>query len=181
MGDESVRRLSQTLVLDPASNRVLLGLHKTGPFVGNYTGLIGYVHDSEACEAAARRIALELVDVVLGPLELGAVFRFTTQSTDPADEYEFLCTEFTGRPIETASMTPAWFSLEQIPYNQMPADDGLWYPGFLRGQRLTGSFDFVRGKNELLSHQLEVVSELPALVPHGSSAAVDGIDSRGDE
>ena len=48
---------------------------------------------------------------------------------------------------------PQWFPLEDIPYDQMPADDREWYPIVLnpKGSCLTGSFES-QGKT-LLSHK----------------------------
>ena len=59
---------------------------------------------------------------------------------------------------DNTSLEPQWFPLADIPYDQMPADDPLWYPLVLdpRGPCLTGEFRFRR--EELLSHQMEEIS-----------------------
>ena len=36
----------------------------------------------------------------------------------------------------------AWFKQDEIPYSQMPADDAIWYPPFLNGQKMRGFFNF---------------------------------------
>ena len=67
----------------------------------------------------------------------------------------FLTSTFEGEPRETEEMTPQWFSIDQIPYQQMWEDDPLWYPLLLQGKYFVGNFDF--RDRTMLRHSLSEV------------------------
>ena len=153
-------RIVQTLIVDTATDRILLGYHKGGMFAGNYTGLLGHANDGEEPEDAARRVAMELSGLVVDDLELRAIFTFTDSETGGVDEYEFFCEQFSGEVEESESMKPKWFIISEIPYDKMPADDEIWYPPFLEGKNLRGQFNFSPNMQELLSYDLKEVDNL---------------------
>jgi len=149
----------QTMIVDPATGRILLGYHKGGIYFGNYTGLLGHAKESEKAEDAARRIAMELSGLTVNELELRAILTFTDSETGDENEYEFFCERFSGEVRESESMRPEWFAISEIPYDKMPADDEIWYPPFLEGKTLRGKFNFSPNMKDLLSHELEEVSK----------------------
>ncbi len=157
---ESPRRIVQTIIVAPEQQRVLLGLHKVGEFAGYYTGFIGFIEDGEDLETAARSIAKVSCGIVLGEIELRAILKMNVVDKGNADEYEYYCQEFTGEPCETEAVKPGWFAIDEIPYRQMPPDDELWYPLFLRGLQLRGKFHFSTSMDVILSHELEEVDSL---------------------
>ncbi len=157
---EIVKQIAQTIIVNPKEQKVLLGLHKVGDFAGYYTGFLGFTEEEEGLEIAARRIAKDTCGISLGKLELRAIFRMTIDQLGTADEYEFFCQEFTDKPRETETMKSTWFAIEEIPYQQMPPDDEIWYPLFLRGLRLRGKFHFSANMDVVLSHELEVVDSI---------------------
>ena len=60
-------------------------------------------------------------------------------------EHEFICraADTSGTAAETDKMTPTRFLISEIPFDNMPADDRVWYPRVIEQQRyLTGSFVF---------------------------------------
>lgn len=149
---------SQVLVIDDDS--ILLGRHRSGQFEGEYTGFIGEVGRDEPTAEAACRILLEQTGLTVSPdrLEKRAVFHFievdpnhpdpTSPSAvagQPLVEHEFICraADTSGAATETEKMTPTRFPLSEIPFDNMPADDRVWYPRVIEQQRfLTGSFVF---------------------------------------
>lgn len=157
---EPIKQIVQTIVVNPAKQEVLLGLHKSGDFAGCYTGFLGYPEEGEELEAAARRIAREQCGISLGELELRALLRMSIAELGDADEYEFYCQEFRDKPRETELIKPTWFAIGDIPYAQMPGDDEIWYPLFLRGLRIRGQFNFAADMKVLLSHSIEEVDSL---------------------
>ncbi|KAJ1450665.1 hypothetical protein M885DRAFT_531836 [Pelagophyceae sp. CCMP2097] len=75
---------------------------------------------------------------------------------ESCDEIEFVYRatrgECAGRK-DCADCVSAWVKLEDVPYNEMPADDALWYPAvLLQGKTLTGRFRF-QG-DALLEHEI---------------------------
>ena len=157
---DTAGRIVQTLIIDPAAGRILLGYHKCGMFAGNYSGLIGYANDGEEPEEAARRVAIELSGLTVGDLELRAIFNFIDSESGDEEEYEFLCKRFRGEVRESESMRPEWFAINEIPYDKMPADDEIWYPPFLEGKKLRGQFNLSPDMQELLSYDLKEVDNL---------------------
>jgi len=156
----AIERLAQTVVVDPIESRILLAYHKSGMFAGNYTGLLDEVQTGEQPEDAAHRIASEQSSIVVGPIVLRAILTFTSPDGASADEYEFYSEDFTGVPTETSDRRAEWFSLDAIPYENMPADDAIWYPPFLDGKLQRGTFNFDTGMVKLLDYQLSEVETL---------------------
>ena len=105
-----------------------------------------------------RRIAQAQVGITPGPLSHRATFLFISEAWDRARELEFLAESYQGEPAESEAFKPEWFELSAIPYDQMPADDGIWYPPFLAGKKMRGHFDFAPDGETLLAHRVEEVA-----------------------
>ena len=56
-------------------------------------------------------------------------------------------------------MLPKWYDIKDIPFNEMWADDKLWFPLLLKGSKFRGFFKF-EGHSKILSHTLEEVQTL---------------------
>jgi 8-oxo-dGTP diphosphatase len=122
--------------------RILLIRKKRGLGAGKINGPGGKIEPGETALAAAIRETQEEIGVT--PLDLeerGALyFQFT-------DGYSLHCTVFLagdldGEPVETPEATPQWVALEEIPYDEMWADDRYWLPQMLAGARFDGWFEF---------------------------------------
>ena len=153
---------------------ILLGKWCGGELEGRYTGLLGAWEPGERPEAAAVRVARALCGLQVDPerLEPRALLDFieVDQATgdlgSPLAELQFLYRVGGSAPLAGLDMAgndvivPEWIALDRVPYDQMPADDALWYPPVLLegGDLLRGSFTF-RGQ-QLLEHHLERVSSV---------------------
>ena len=153
-------QLAQTLVIEPAQEKILLVLHKQGEFEGLYTGLIGYTNEQESPEFAAKRIAKELCLIDLNEVQLRAHFLMQVENETDAEEFEYYCNSYSGEPGETQAVCPQWFHFDEIPYSQMPPDDEIWYPPFLAGAFLKGNFSFNRDMSRITSHTLKELQSL---------------------
>jgi hypothetical protein len=49
--------------------------------------------------------------------------------------YIFTATDCEGEPQETDEAIPLWIPLDRIPYDQMWADDSIWFPLMLEGKK----------------------------------------------
>ena len=56
---------------------------------------------------------------------------------------------------QSDEFTPIWFDLDEIPYDEMPEDDVIWYPRVLNGETLAGTFRF--HGTRLLDSQIQPV------------------------
>ena len=59
-----------------------------------------------------------------------------------------------GEPRATDEALPLWTPLDGIPFDEMWADDVLWFPHMLSGRRFEGRFLF--DGDVLLGHELDV-------------------------
>lgn len=128
---------------------ILLGLWQPGApmgLAGRYTGPLGLWDssvDATLEDAACRHLSqLTGLHVLPGSLHKRAVFMFD----DELEEHEYYCgyehANRQERLTDTKLMRCEWFSVDEIPYDQMPADDSIWYPHFLRSVLQKGYFNF---------------------------------------
>jgi 8-oxo-dGTP diphosphatase len=121
---------------------ILLIRKKRGFGAGKINGPGGKVGPGESpLEAALRETFEELAITPLDAEQLGELhFQFR-------DGYSLRCLVFIahhylGTPRETDEAVPVWTPLDQIPYEEMWADDRYWLPLLLRGAHFKGYFEF---------------------------------------
>jgi 8-oxo-dGTP diphosphatase len=137
-------------VLDP--DRILLIHKKTGLGRGKVNGPGGRIEPGESPAEAAVRETVEETGIVPGSLREAAELSFVF-----TDGYSLHCTAFvaskwSGEPVRTREADPFWCPLDAIPYDRMWADDVLWLPRALAGERIAGRFVF--DDDAMLSHRL---------------------------
>ena len=143
-----------TLVFVIRAGQVLLIHKKRGLGAGKINGPGGRLEAGESpLQCAIREVQEELRVTPVGLQALGVLcFQFV-------DGLSIHCEVFTARdclgvPQETDEATPRWTPLDQIPYEHMWADDRIWLPLLLAGQRFEGRFLF--DGEQLLTHELIV-------------------------
>ena len=138
-------------------DRILLGLKKRGFGEGKLMGFGGKVNVGEKIEDAALREVFEEAQITPRDLEKMGVLEFTWDyKPEILEVHIFKVTDFEGIPTEGDEMKPEWFSLKNIPYEKMWADDIYWLPIFLENKKFNGKF--LLDKNDaLISHQLEKI------------------------
>lgn len=131
-----------TLLFVVRGAQVLLIRKKRGLGAGKINAPGGRLEAGEAPLAAAIREVREEVCVTpLGVSERGELsFQFV-------DGYAlhchvFVATDCEGIPRETPEAEPIWTPLDAIPFAEMWADDALWLPLLLAGERFAGRFVF---------------------------------------
>ena len=131
-----------TLVFVVRDGEVLLIRKKRGLGAGKINGPGGRLDAGETPLACAvREMREELVTVPLDPVERGQLsFQFTDGYA--IHVHVFLATRHRGEPRETAEATPLWTPLDAIPFDEMWADDALWLPALVAGDRFRGWFVF---------------------------------------
>ena len=64
-----------------------------------------------------------------------------------------------GEPKESEEMNPKWFSINEIPFQDMWPDDIFWLPEVMKGNLLKAMFKF--GENDVVqSKKINIVNEL---------------------
>ncbi len=139
------------------NDRILLGLKKRGFGEGKLIGFGGKVNAGEKIEDAALREVFEEAQITPKDLEKMGVLEFTWDyKPEVLEVHIFKVTDFEGIPTEGDEMKPEWFSLKNIPYEKMWADDIYWLPMFLENKKFSGKF--LLDKNDaLVSHQLQQI------------------------
>ncbi|HEX7588854.1 MAG TPA: 8-oxo-dGTP diphosphatase [Anaerolineae bacterium] len=132
---------------------LLLGMKNRGFGSGKYNGFGGKVESGETIENAAVRELSEECGITVSVSDLIQAARleffFPAQPDWNQVVHVFLAERWRGEPAETGEMTPAWFGLDAIPYEQMWADDPYWLPLVLRGEFVEATFTF-RNDNETI-------------------------------
>ncbi|HUJ77198.1 MAG TPA: 8-oxo-dGTP diphosphatase [bacterium] len=131
-----------TLLFVLRDGHILLIDKKTGLGAGKVNGPGGRIEPGEtARQGAIREVQEELCVTPTGVTEAGELY-FQFVDGYALHGTVFTATGFTGDLCETHEAAPRWTPLPEIPWDRMWADDSLWLPLLLRGERFTGYFIF---------------------------------------
>jgi 8-oxo-dGTP diphosphatase len=133
-----------TLLFVICRGQMLLMRKKRGLGAGKTIGPGGRLVPGEsALQGAVREVQEELGVTPTGVQPCGElVFQFADGFSMLV--YVFTATGCTGEPQETEEAIPLWIPIEQIPYDNMWADDRVWFPLMLAGETFHGRFLFDR-------------------------------------
>jgi mutator protein MutT len=152
----------RTLLFPIKDGEILLAMKKRGFGAGRWNGVGGKLDEGETIEQALVRESQEEIGITPTKYTKVAELDFYGGSTDEAWNmyvHAYLCTEWQGTPEESEEMAPKWFSIADIPYDQMWQDDIYWLPIALGGKALRGKFTFDEEDN-LTSHEILETDDL---------------------
>lgn len=123
-------------------DRVLLTKKKRGFGKGLYNGFGGKVEKGESFEQSLIREAKEEIGII--PIEYINVGELIFYDKEEVGFFVkvYLITEWKGTPKESDEVEPVWFTMDQIPYDQMWEDDKYWFPKVLEGKKIKAEFWF---------------------------------------
>ncbi|KAL1914731.1 uncharacterized protein VTP21DRAFT_7989 [Calcarisporiella thermophila] len=151
-----------TLLFVQDGDKVLLGMKRRGFGQGKYNGFGGKVEQGETIEKAAMRELQEEACITASALERMGLLWFTFEGDDVGLEvHVFRAVSYFGVPEETEEMTPQWFPIDQIPYEQMWPDDKLWLPWLLQSRKFVARFDFLSDQKTIVKEFLKEVAVVP--------------------
>lgn len=129
-----------TLVFIVRGGEILLIRKKRGIGSGKINGPGGRVEEGENPESCAAREFEE--ELLARPVDLtwAGDLRFQFTSGFSMLVHVFRGSDVVGVPKETDEAAPLWVSRDEIPYDDMWADDRHWMPRLLRGESFCGSF-----------------------------------------
>jgi 8-oxo-dGTP diphosphatase len=147
-----------TLLFVRHGGQVLLIRKKRGLGAGKINGPGGRLDNGETpLQCAVREVQEELH---ITPLDVQPRGELAFQFVDgyALFVYVFSAEECEGEPQETDEAAPIWTLRDAIPFDQMWADDRLWFPCLLDNRYFRGQFLF--DGDELLEHALECEGDL---------------------
>ena len=126
--------------------QVLLGRKKTGLGLGNIVGLGGKIEQGETpLEAIVREIEEES-SLIVDPAHVNEVgfirYAFPHRENWSQDSTVFVVESFSGTPIESDEVVPAWYDVTELPLDGMWDDAKYWLPQVLAGETVHASFTF---------------------------------------
>lgn len=133
-----------TLCYPIVNGRVLLAMKKRGFGVGKWNGPGGKLLEGETIEQGCRRETKEEIGIDLSELEHRGEIEFIFESKPEWNQIcsIFVASEVLGEPQESEEMKPSWFAIQDVPYNDMWADDSIWLPDVLKGGNVSLRFYF---------------------------------------
>jgi 8-oxo-dGTP pyrophosphatase MutT (NUDIX family) len=147
------------LVQGNPPERVLLGLKKAGFGAGKYGGFGGKVEANETVTMAAVRELEEEVGIKILERDLQRMghltFLFPANPAWSQVVHVFLVTTWDGNPAESPEMKPAWFTVDDIPFDRMWQDGPHWLPHILGGKRIRARFTFKEDNETIAEMEIE--------------------------
>ncbi len=127
-----------TLLFVLRAGEILLIHKKRGLGAGKINGPGGRIDPGETpLECAVREVEEELRIVPTGVRQCGELsFQFVDGLA--LHVWVFTADGCRGTPTETDEAIPLWAPIDRIPYEEMWADDPIWIPMMLAGQRFRG-------------------------------------------
>lgn len=162
MGDSHKITTEFTLIFVRNGEDILLGFKKRGFGVGKWNGFGGKVERNETIIDGAVRELKEESNLTVKCADmkyLGYVRYDRTDSTQVDVVYIFMTSKFSDSLAESEEMTPKWFRIDEIPYDQMWVDSKYWLPIVLKNKGLSARF-LLSGERDIQWKYVEEV-EVP--------------------
>jgi len=138
--------------------QMLLIHKKRGLGAGKINGPGGRIEKSETAQQCAIREMQEELHITPQKIKHIGNLQFQFRDGYSLQCSVFVAHDFEGIPTETEEAKPFWVPIDDIPYEQMWADDRLWIPLMINGEKFQGRFIFEN--DTMLESEVVVVKEL---------------------
>lgn len=145
-----MKKLQTTLLILRKDNKILLARKKRGFGFGKWNGVGGKVEEKETPEEAMIRETQEEISVTPIEYEKIGIIRFVEyikEELTTNDMHLYIATKWQGVPKESEEMQPKWFSINNLPWEEMFSDDKYWLPLVLEGKKLDAFFEYDKNWN----------------------------------
>lgn len=159
---EKLKTIRTTLTLFVDGNKLLLGEKKRGFAKGTLNGIGGKQDPGETIDEAMVRECNEEIGVIPTKFEQVGRINFDLWYKGEHSYMEmfiYKCYKFKGEIKETEEILPAWYDVDKIPFDRMIADDLLWLPNVLKGDKIIGKVTLDKDM-KMLYHNIQSVSAI---------------------
>ncbi len=147
-----------------SEGHILLGRKKRGFGVTKWNGFGGKIEAGETFRQCAVRELREETGLQANENELELVglldFQFTAQPEWNHLGYVYFVRTYRGEPKETEEMKPAWFSMHNLPYDEMWKGDRIWIPMILQGKKIQGIVLFADDNETVQDIQIQETKQI---------------------
>ena len=143
-----------TLLFVIVDDRVLLIHKQRGIGAGLINGPGGKIDPGETPVEAATRETHEETGILATRVREAGEMRFEFVDGMRMHVTIFRADGFVGEPTVTDEAIPEWFPIDAVPFDRMWADDELWFPHLLAGERFSGRSTF--DGEQLLDAEIDV-------------------------
>lgn len=158
----NLKTIKTTLTLFIDGNKILLGEKKRGFAQGTLNGIGGKQDLGETIEEAMIRECNEEIGVIPTQFEqVGKIYFDLWYKGEHANMEMsiYKCYKFEGKIVETEEIYPSWYNIDKIPFDRMIADDLLWLPQVLKGNKIIGKVKLDKDMN-MLYHNIKTVTTI---------------------
>jgi mutator protein MutT len=140
---------------------ICLAMKKRGFGKGRWNGSGGKVEKGETIEQAVVREIHEEIGVRASGLSKIAEIEFVFPEKPDWNQYmhTYFAREWEGDPSESEEMRPRWFSVKNLPFDEMWPDDEYWVPKVLVGDIVRAAFEF-NEDGSIISKKVRTVDSL---------------------
>lgn len=145
-----MKELETTLLFLRKENKILLARKKKGFGFGKWNGIGGKLEQGETPEQAMIRETEEEIFVTPTAYEKVGIINFIEYYKDELatiNMHVYIATKWQGVPKESEEMQPKWFSINNLPWEEMFSDDKYWLPLVLEGKKLDAFFEYDKNWN----------------------------------
>lgn len=139
--------------------KILLGRKKRGMGYGKWNGFGGKIEEGETMRQCAARELFEECGLVVDPEELELVADlYFHQPSDPQWSHAgivYFARNWKDEPKVSDEMEPKWFSLEELPYEDMWMADKIWVPMILSGKKIKGNVYFAEDGDTVYDYEFK--------------------------
>jgi 8-oxo-dGTP diphosphatase len=131
-----------TLLFVKRGDELLLIRKRRGLGAGKINAPGGRLEKGEApSDGAIREVQEEVCVTPIDPDHCGELF-FQFVDGYSIHVWVFLANDHSGQACTTDEAIPIWTAVDEIPYDEMWADDRIWVPLMLAGKKFSGRFIF---------------------------------------